>query len=386
MIKNIIAIVKLLIIVILRQVLKLFWIFPLNKNRIVFSSFEGKQYSCNPKYLFQYILEHYGNAYDYVWVLNKKIDFSVPVKIVKHLSFSHIFLLLTSKYVITNFGLIPFLPKRKCQVFMDTWHGSGAYKSQTLEKKFSGAYDIALLNNRDYRAKITSWYVSGCKRFSEVSAESWNADYDKFLPVGTPRNDIFFSKYPNPINEKVFNALNLSSEYSYILYAPTYRGNNFRKHEATDLHLDTTKILAACENKFGKKFMILFREHLGYFGEKQNSENVIDVSDYPDMQELMLVSDILITDYSSSIWDWCFLHKPAFLFTPDIDEYLQTRSFYTPIEDWPFLYARTNEELCSLILSFRDDENEKRIKNHLSLLGSYERGNASEQITKILGL
>ena len=116
------------------------------------------------------------------------------------------------------------------------------------------------------------------------------------------------------------------------------------------------------------------------------SKNIIDVSAYPDMQEVMIVSDILITDYSSSMWDYSFLKRPGFLFIPDLESYLNERDFYTPIETWPFPFAKNNKDLQSLILNFDENTNLAKIQSHLDSLGSYEIGTASKQIAQLLEL
>lgn len=378
-------ILKLLIIFCLRFILKIFYIFPIKKNYILFNSFEGRQFSDNPKYLFFNIKEKYGEKYKYIWVLNDKNIKIDGARIVKFLSFSHIFYLMTCKYIISNLGIEPFVPKRHSQIFLNTWHGSGAYKSQTLTEKMHKS--IYTVNIRDYRSKNTDYYVSGCKMYSDVMAVSWNADIKKFIPTGTPRNDILLCSEEklSEIKKYVLKKLNLSNNDSYILFAPTFRGSSFREHDATKTDIDFKKLIEVCNKKFSKNFKILYREHIGATN-LINDDFVVDVSAYPDMQEIMIASDILITDYSSSMWDFALLKRPGFLYVPDLNDYLKERDFYTPIDTWPFPYATNNEELQSLILNYSDEKNIKKIKQHQERLGSFENGDASKKIIEILGL
>jgi CDP-glycerol glycerophosphotransferase len=111
---------------------------------------------------------------------------------------------------------------------------------------------------------------------------------------------------------------------------------------------------------------------------------VIDVSDYPDMQDLLCAVDVLITDYSSSIWDFSFTHKPCFLYAPDLEEYKSNRDFYTPIEEWPFPLAKTNQELIENIKNFDSKEYIGKVNKHHKELGSYETGHATEHFCKLL--
>ncbi len=376
---------KVFIITSLRVFLRIFHIVPLKRNTIVFCSYEGKQYSCNPKYLYEYIRNTYGSQYTYVWVMNDRNDMpDKDIIVVKYLSPKHVFYLLTARIVISNYGLTPFIPKRKNQIFVNTWHGSGAYKSQTLEDKY--IKNRFLVNNRDYRAQTTDYFLSGCKRYTQVSAESWNVDKKKFIQTGCPRNDLFFAEYTDEKRQMLLSKMNLDPEYSYILYAPTFRGKSFRKHQGVPFTLDFERIIQAAEKKFGKRFKVLFREHLGVVSSNHSDSNVIDVYNYPDIQELLLISDILITDYSSCIWDYSLLKRPGFLYTPDLQDYLRERSFYTPIESWPFEFSENIDGLITLIEKYDEKIGIEKINNHLTTLGSYETGHACEQIVSYLKL
>jgi CDP-glycerol glycerophosphotransferase len=111
----------------------------------------------------------------------------------------------------------------------------------------------------------------------------------------------------------------------------------------------------------------------------ENKPNVISASDYPDMQELLYAADILITDYSSSMWDFSLTFKPCFIFAPDLKKYLAEQGFYTPIEEWPFPIAETNEQLIENINNINEEKYKQTVRKHHADLGSYENGTACEQ-------
>jgi CDP-glycerol glycerophosphotransferase len=102
------------------------------------------------------------------------------------------------------------------------------------------------------------------------------------------------------------------------------------------------------------------------------------------MQELLLIADVLITDYSSCSWDFSLTSKPCFIFAPDLDYYLTNRGIYTPIDTWPYPLARTNEELVNNIINFEKREYDVKVKKHYEDLGSYEQGSATSKMTGIL--
>ena len=146
--------------------------------------------------------------------------------------------------------------------------------------------------------------------------------------------------------------------------------------------LNYEKTLDALKNRFGKEWIMLIRTHYYLQSKKIESSRVINVSDYPDMQELLLISDVLITDYSSSIWDFSLMEKPCFLFMPDYNEYIDEREFYTPIQDWPYPASFSMEDLEDKIIKYDHEIAKKRILNHHIKLGICESGMASEIVGK----
>lgn len=390
-------IAKFIVMLFIRQLLKVFYVFPVKENCILFSSFEGRQYSCNPKYLFKKITEEFGQKYSYVWVLNNKksADYEYllqdgleqKLKTVRFFSLSHFYYYLTAKYIISNLNIEPVIPKRKKQIFLATWHASGAYKNMDFSQTLKAS--LYKVSARDYRAKKIDKFVSGCQAFTRVYTKTWNVNENKFLNCGLPRNDLFFEagESLNRKKDEIRARLNLSEEYGCILFAPTYRGLNNHNHKSFRFDIDVKALLETCEKRFNKKFILLLKNHVDTDSSNNLKDELVrDVTWYSDMQELLLVSDILITDYSSSIWDFALLEKPGFLYTPDLQDYLKERGFYTPIEKWPFPFAASNEELRELIESFDEEKNKKKITGHFDLLGSFENGSACEKIIKELGL
>lgn len=376
---------KIATIFLLRILLRVFYIFPVKKNRILFSSFEGMNYGCNPKYIFEYMYKHWGDSCEYIWCLNDSSNLPSGYKVtcVRFLSIPHLYYLLTSKVIISNLGIEPMIPKRKKQVFINTWHGGGAYKIGKLTARFiskSRRYSMKTMNR--IRAKMTNYVISSCAAFTEGHSIKFYIDKKYFLPIGMPRNDLFFSiPEKQVIREKIANLYHIDSNREFVLYAPTFRGE-YRKSTINDSQLNPQLVCASVKERFGREAVMLYRCHIGTVDLEL--EGTVNVSDYQDMQELLLVADVFITDYSSSIWDYSFTNKPGFLFTPDLQEYKENVDLHTPIELWPYPYAQTTEELCKLILKYDETEALNKIRTHHALLGSYERGNATVEICEIV--
>lgn len=108
------------------------------------------------------------------------------------------------------------------------------------------------------------------------------------------------------------------------------------------------------------------------------------MTDYPDMQDLLEFADVLITDYSSSIWDFGITLKPAFLYVPDLERFESERGFYTPIDQWPYPYSTTVEGLCGLIEGYCRKESTERLLSHQKEVGSFENGGSAEYVAAVI--
>ncbi len=367
---------------------KIFWIFPIKKNRVLFCSFIGKQYSCNPKYISDYLRKQYSGEFDIVWALrepNKCTDNCI--KAVKFLSLSHFYYFCTAKFIIDNNGFPTYMPKRKMQYLINTWHGGGAYKECARLKNKYSSVRIAL---DKYKSKQTDLVLSSCKRFSEKVIPDEVYKYDgKVMCCGMPRNDIFFRDDKSEVKRKVFYELGIESNKIMILYAPTYRGDinigmNIFNSTWLDTSIDISQLYDPIRKRFNADPVLVYRAH--YAITKSNiTPSCIDATNYPDMQELLCAADILISDYSSSIWDFSLMKKPCFLYVPDMDYYInEDRGVYTPIEEWPGIIAKTNQELQKAVLEFDEDLYRKKVEKHHRDLGSYETGTACEQVCKLM--
>ena len=359
----------------IRSAAKIFWIFPIEKNKIIFTSFIGKQRSCNPLYIQKYLDENYHKKFKFIWDLRNISNESDKKCIVKFFSIRHFYHFCTSKVIIDNGGMPTYMPKRKGQYVINTWHGGGAYKDSSNSNISN--YRLKL---EEYKSKNTDLVLSSSRIFSEkVIPDIVLGRKYEIMPSGLPRNDVFFNTKIACIREKVCKQFNISEDKLIILFAPTFRSNSTR-YEFCEV-LDWTSIFEKITQRFDKEPVVIFRAH--NFMLQYDVGGAIDATSYPDMQELLCAADILISDYSSTIWDFSLTKKPCFLYCPDLDYYLnEDRGVYTPIETWPGILCRTNEELEQAILNFDEAEYVKKVEKHHADLGSYENGTACEQVCK----
>lgn len=368
---------KYIVIKTLRVTLELFRVFDV-KNRIIYFAIPNYNYICNPKYIAEY-LRSKNIAIEHIWVTkNNNNNLPNDLKQVKLYSFKYFYYLMTSKIIINNAALIPYLPVRKEVYSIYTWHGGGAYKKVEL--------DMPIAENIWYKKRTligipnVSFYLSSSKEFTEIQSHATHIPKNKFISTGMPRNDLFFcsDKIVKSI-KKVKEKYKLSNDEKIILYAPTWRDDS----REIIIKLNNMNVIKAFEKITNSKVKLLIRAH---YNTKQDNfqNNFINATMYPDMQELLCAADILITDYSSCMWDFSLMYKPCFIYATDIDQYKQERDFYTPMSEWPFPIATNTDELIHNIVNFNEREYVEKVKKHHQALGSYEDGHACERVCKLI--
>lgn len=376
--------VKFLLKIIMRATLRVFWIFPIKRNKLFFMSTMGKSYSCNPKYIYESMIadERFSNC-EFIWCFRKPRKNILPHnantrKINKRNVLSFFYHLLTSKVVIYNCGGFSYAPIRKKQFLVETWHGAGTYKkvNLTVANKSASSKKGVEMASKDIKL-----FLATCEFNTEFFIRKGMGYSGEILNSGFPRNDSLVNNLSST-KRKVKALLGLKNDERLILYAPTFKGN---EHNAQNIRmeselLDVLKLKENLKKKFHADWVFATRGHQ-YAGDLLMKGSDMDLSDYPDMQELLLVADILVTDYSSSIWDFALTRKPCFLFVPDLEEYVgKERGFLTPIDFWPALYARDNNSLTRVIEEFCEDSYKKKVNAYFEKYGCYEKGNACEMV------
>lgn len=358
-------------------------IHKIENNKIIFKAFNGKGYMDHGKYICEEILRR-GYEWDLVWLVN---DLSTEVpKGVRKVSNKDldamIYELATAKVWINDMLFGDYIRKRKGQIYINTKHGT----SLTL-KKYGFDSPMFVKDKRiekrwNYNSKITDMVITGSD-FDTATYRSGFHYEGPVLQVGSPRADILFK--PQSYADIVKKNLEISKETNVILYAPTFRA---KKDGDEILYLppskypDFEKLCENLENKTGRKWCVLVKQHpMCKMEETMCSADVLDISAYGDSQEVLCATDILITDYSSIMFDAAFVFKPVFLFVYDSDEYLKNeRELWIGLEDLPFPAARNNDEFQQLIDDFNVDLYENKVKSFLDNYGVKEIGNASKKV------
>lgn len=362
----------------LEALIHFFRCLPIKKRKIIFWSDNFKSYGDSPKYLTDYIIKHKAAKYDIVWVFNSDFvlpsDFPREVRVVRYFSIQYLKEIHTAHYVICNtrMGDAQMWNKRKGQRYIQTWHSSIRLKK--IEQDAAETLPFEYIENAKKDSAKTDLIISGCGFSTKIFRESfWYSG--KILNSGTPRCDIFFHK--DNLQEKIRKKLNLPHKHLVILYAPTFRNSNF-----SDLHgLEISRLKNKIKDVTGVECVFLYRFHPNVIATQPPFGDGIDVTKYPDMQELITASDILITDYSSCMFDMAIAGKVCILYAPDIESYLSVeRGLYFDIKSLPFPVATDNRQLMDILSSFDVNEYNEKVGLFLKAVNSYEDGNACEKI------
>lgn len=373
-----------------RKIFRIVSILPQNNKTIVFESYLGKQYSDNPKALYLYIKEHYPD-YRLYWSINKdriSLFSHEDIRIIKRLSLKWILIMSRSKYWITNTRLPLWIPKPANTIYVQTWHGTPLKKLgvDIEEVKMPGTTTrsykrdfISESKKWDYLVSPNSYSTNIFKRAFQFSGE--------MIESGYPRNDVLNKKMVS--RDNLLKTLNLPLDKKIILYAPTWRDNQY--HAKGEYKFNLELDLKALEQELGDNYIVLLRTHY-LIADQIDIENysgfVYDFSTHNDISDLYLVSDILITDYSSVFFDYAVLRRPILFFVYDIKEYRDDiRGFYFDLEKYaPGPLLENNEQLLSALKRLNVDTFEPgpKYEDFIRTYCSLEDGNAAKRVVETL--
>lgn len=335
---------------------------PLKKNRVLFISDNRKELGGNLKYVYDFLPEKYEKVVSIKIDRRERSSIKQFINRVKYIS--------TSKYVLLEdlVQATSHIKVRKGQEVVQLWHGPGAFKKFGYSRVTT---DLGKGHIHKGYKKYTKAIVSG-SQIRNCYAEAFGMNIENVQATGFPRTDLFFDEQSkNKKIDEIYKKYPFMKDKKVILFAPTYRGTQFR-----DAHYDIDKLeLEKIYNELSNQnYIFIFKWHpflannirlklkSGYDEYKEHEDFFYDLSTEGDINDLLLVTDILITDYSSVIFDYFFTNKPIIYFTYDLDEYANDRGMYFPFEDYVYgNVAKTNDELLKSIKE-QDLELEKREK------------------------
>ncbi len=359
-------------------------------NKIFFHTQEIK-YCCNPKYVMEEFRRQGYKDLEIVWRAPSKGTGGIPggVKMTPINSYQYFKNIYESKIVITNSFLYLGQPfkLRKDQILLETWHGSLGIKKHDPKSIDTRRR----LNALKQTGKMTSYFISN----STLENSSMHDTYWAKTPIvmlGHARNDILCPPHEEKrqkIRERLFREWGIDPNTKIIMYGPTFRND----YQISMFELDFDKAVGSIKAKFGGEWAVVLRYHpsiaskmgTGFMDSFTNRDYpVINATSHIDMQELIAVTDIAITDYSSWIYDFVLMRKPGFIFATDLKRYDQDRGFYYPIQETPFDICENNKQLIDAIDSFDEEEYLAKVEQFLIDKGCIDDGHSSERIVKFM--
>lgn len=355
---------------------------PIKKDLVMFNNNLTLNYTGNPKYISEYLLRNNSDQVNLVFSVKdprKYKNYDSRIKFVKYNSLDYFINIMTCKVFVTNSGGHSYVPLRKKQVVINTHHGGGAYK-----KIGRYVYGDTPVFRKDLKlsSKQTTVFLSSSRKFTEVVSDSLLLPREIFWEIGMPRNDMLIDQ-DNGLRRKIRSELGLKDRERLVLYAPTYRKQEddyFKDSVPIIYGIDADRVCRALSERFGGDWIFGSRMHPSINKEVRIvGEKVIDLSKYEEMQELLLAADVMINDFSSSMWDFMLTGKPIFIFAADMDHYIATTDLETPLNELPFPRSTDNNELEEAILNFDEQKYRDDCEKHYKALGGCETGKATEK-------
>lgn len=368
----------------------LFTKMPVKKNVIFFESFLGRNVSDSPKYIYQYLQKNYPNKFKNVWVFNPEF-MDKPAKspntiFVKRFGLRYMYYLAVSKYQVINMRQPAWFQKREGTTFLATWHGT-PLKRLVFDMENVASANPLYKQVFYHQSRQWDYLITANQYSSDIFEHAFMYPKQQMLPTGYPRNDILNApdnlSRANHIKEK----LRIPKDKKVILYAPTWRDDDYfevGKYKFT-LKLDIARLKAALSDDC----VLILRTHYFIANQLDTSEFgsfVYNESTHDDIAELYLISDVLITDYSSVFFDYAILKRPILFYVYDYEEYADVlRGFYLDMNsELPGPLLKTSDEVLNAIkhLDLIKEKYANRYQAFNARFNAWDDGHATERVVK----
>lgn len=347
---------------------------PINNKMILFTAHNGG-INDSPRLIYEQLISQEKEDYIIVWGVNRDNLNAIPnVRTVRINSMKYFLISMRAKYWVASVNIERGLNyKKRKQIYLNTWHG---IPIKTIGNDVFGRKDFNF-SKVDYFVVSSDYEIPIYQRAFKVKEKS-------FLRVGLPRNEELFSLNTNLSERSIRLKLGIAEEKKIILYAPTWResedsGKSYVIKPPIDLNL--------WRETLSKEYVVLFRLHP--YTEKalkvQFDSFCINVSKYPNLYELMFVSDMLITDYSSIAFDYALTGKPMFCFAYDFDEYKKKRGLYLDLEtEFPSDIILDEKTLLDSIVLYKDLDTMETVKKFSNKYNVYFNNPTKECLKYLL--
>lgn len=368
----------------------------IDEKTVVFGCFNGRSYCDSPKAMYQYMIENEEyKEFNYIWIFkdpekHRYLEKNKNTTVIREKGKKYVKAMAKAKYWIFNYKIPDYLYPKKEQVFVQCWHGTPLKRLGCDLKKFDNAMNSLDEMKKRYNEETRkiSYFLSPSKFATEKFISIWNMKENKkencIVELGYPRNDFLYN-YTKKDEKNIKEKLGISNlDKKIILYAPTYRDNQHTSGVGytykTEVDFDKLK------EELSEEYIILFRSHwlvANLFDFDKYKGFVYNVSDYDDIDELYIISDLLITDYSSVFFDYANLKRPIFFYMYDLEEYRDDiRGFYLDLKELPGPILKTEDELIKNIKNTTIDFYNDKYKAFNQKFNYLDDGKASKRVVE----
>ena len=364
---------------------------PVKKNGVLFMAFHGRGLLDNPGALYNEMKsEGLDKKYSIVWVANEKKDCSSEnIKTVKYQSVLYFYYLARSRYWIFNCKLPEYIHKKPNQIYIQTWHGTPLKRlgrdliESTSRKSRSGRNMKQVKDSYTIDAGRYNLMISPNAFCTEVFQSAFGVKKDQLIEVGYPRNDVLCSPSDHLINS-LKEKHHIPHNKKVLLYAPTWRDDSYEikgYNFQLELHFEKWK-------KHLPDYLILFKPHYFIINSIKIESEVKDyvriMDPKSDINELYLISDCLVTDYSSVFFDYALLKRPIYFYMYDLEKYQNNlRGFYLDIyKDLPGDIYQNEDQLIQAVKEGKYDY--ERLSEFNARFNNFQDQYCSRKIVKMI--
>ena len=353
-----------------------FRLLPVKRNRVLFENFYGRGYGDNPRYIAEE-LRQMGGLLELVWLVKNHTYTDIPpeMKQVKRGTFEELYYIATSGIWVDNVRKHYGIRKRRNQFYIQTWHGGLGIKK--AEGDVPEILSRSYIKSAVHDSRMTDLLISNSEWFTQFARRAFWYD-GEILECGYPRSDVFFGGHREAYSG-VRREFDLQADVKIALYAPTFRENGDTRVYMTDFNA----LCRMLERHWGGTWVALVRLHPNMARLRDrfaNPDQALDASGYGDMNRLIAACDLLITDYSSCMFDGMNAGKTVMLYAPDAEAYYRDRGVYFTIEETPFLLAENREDMEHAFAVFDETAYRQKVAVFRQRMGYRENGGASKAV------
>ncbi len=377
---------------------KYYFKYKLDDKVVLFEAFNGRNYTCSPKAIYEKMITMKEfKDYKMVWAFiepekHEVADFK-NLEIVKSKSKDYYKYCSMAKYWIVNSLMEEGIKKKKGQLYVQCWHGTPLKKLRCDIEVNGASLNTAkeIRKRNDIDAKRFDYFISPSAYCTEKFTSAFNLKNlgleNIIIEEGYPRNDFLFNKTQKDI-DAIKDKLGVPKNKRVIFYMPTFRDNQHTSGVGYTYNLAID--FDSLKEKFGKDYVILFSSH--YFVTNSIDLNkykgfVFNVARYDEINELYLIADIIMTDYSSIFFDYANLKKPIIYYMYDFDDYKNNlRDFYISLDELPGPIAKTQEEVEDIIKNIDkySKEYKEKYKKFNAKYNYLDDGDASSRVINVI--